>query len=584
MTADVRPRVRRPYRAAAGSLTCGLLAAGLLAGGCTGGGGAKSSSAKSKVDHTVAGTAAPPLTDTGPKQGVLKTAWTIEIPRSTPHAPALRTIAAGQVLMADQQGLDAYDATTGRPRWHYYEQGRLLLGSAVTGGAIILRTQAEKPSREPPGRWVGLDAGTGRLLWTTPISWESYDPAGGARDGLLVGGGVVPVRDGGPGAISGLDARTGQRRWTTVTREGCEWHNNTRPADTDGSLFLFVEQCATRTPRVRALAPETGKERWAREVHGHSDLSVTVRGAVTALMQPSRKKSVLIAANGREFRKQDCFSLCARPLLASAGRVFLLTPSEDRSGDLVTAVDPRTGKKIRGFEYSSGTYSSRTPAQTAAGGRFYGVREELAERLLPAGLDVADPDTGEVRRMPLPVELSGRYRSFPDLPVADIKIAGGRVYLTRSVGRRLVMSAMVAAPAGDGPVELGGVPEADWPDACELAPGHRVVGDEGGATIGPVKLPNVRCRYEIEGLNPIVTLAWVAATAEQAKALLAAQRPKAKAVEAGDDAYYFDYPGPFVMRVGRFIVSFNRFAGTDGRGVDESTALAKAIAETLRRQ
>jgi hypothetical protein len=598
MKTDVRRRLRphglliRPLTVgvpAAGSTVAGLLVAGLLAGGCTAGafGAGRPVHPKVKADHTVAPAAAAPLTGSAPQPGVLRTAWTVELP---PGGPATSTIVAGQVLVTSGRGLDAYDAATGRQRWRYYEPGRQFGGFWGTGGAIVLWSESESSRSRTVPHLAGLDAGTGRLLWTSRTSWEpdSVDRLFLSADGFPAGGGVVAMfrsRDDPSDKdweVIGVDARTGRIRWTAAERAGCDWQHS-RSGDSDGSLLVFVEQCLNRTQRVRALVPETGRERWTRELPTDPDsVEATTHGGATALEY--RKELTLLAADGRELRRQACDGFCLELLGASGGRLFLQAPRKGRGFDLLT-LDPRTGKQTRRFnKEANGSLG------TAAGGVYYGLHDPLAEGLLPAGLHISDPDTGSVRRMPLPVGLNSGFIARPAAGV-DIDVAGGRVFFTRATAAdRRTLFALVVEPAEDGPVELGGVPEGEWPDACELAARYRPESGrrEQGVTIGQVTLDNVRCRYEIGDLRPTVTVAWVAADAEQAKALLAVDRTtprgaRATAVQAGDEAYYFD-DGPFVMRVGRYIVTIDRFEGTDGRHAAEATALARAISETLRKR
>jgi hypothetical protein len=216
----------------------GLVA--LLVSGCLLGAdsleGARPPPPKVAVDHTVAPRPARPLADTGPAPGVLQTAWTIRLPpdeewtdRSRLQVPY--ALVYGQVVVASTRGVDAYDAITGRPRWHYRERGRWVRDVTVAGGAIVLWTDAgDRPPAtevEPASdaaHLVGLDAATGWLLWRRddqgqPHRWR----LGAAADPLPAGAGVVATESPDEHDIVGLDARTGIVRWTMTAGSGCEW-------------------------------------------------------------------------------------------------------------------------------------------------------------------------------------------------------------------------------------------------------------------------------------------------------------------------------------------------------------------------
>jgi outer membrane protein assembly factor BamB len=81
--------------------------------------------------------------------------------------------------------LYALDAVTGKVRWSF-DAGDPISGSpSVVGGLVYASTLAARPK---DGRTFGLDARTGRRLWTFPDG--RYSPAVAIR-GLLV---VVGVR------------------------------------------------------------------------------------------------------------------------------------------------------------------------------------------------------------------------------------------------------------------------------------------------------------------------------------------------------------------------------------------------------
>jgi hypothetical protein len=578
---------------------------------------------KVEVDHAVARGAAPPLADTGPVPGVLRTDWTVELPRReqwlSPSWDSPYVLVRGQVLVASMRGVDAYDATTGRPRWHYREPGRRLRELAVTGDAIVLWTDASR--RPPPGRsappkdahLVGLDADTGWLLWTgvdrwQPYGWEAYAGA----DRSPAGGGAVSVIPLGSDAtgnrytITGLDARTGRPRWINAAGENCI-RGQPYIHDSDGSLLLLQDLCTDTSRelrRLRALDPRTGRQLWSRDyddsngdAFADQPAAATVAGGVTALTEEKTTENdevVWIAPDGRDLGREVCPQSC--PVPVSAGRMYLTGSTKHRDGlhrPWIQVMDPRTGRR-------SGRLDQAALGQlTSAGEKLYGASSGLDERLLPAGFGVIDVGTGAVRRMPLPFTAAFHYPPYTAIAggggagrVTDMRVAGGRVYLLRALdgqtrpGGRWALSALSAVPGSGGPVELGGVLATDWPDACRLAPGHGADPRTAeGSTIGPVRLRNVTCRYDIgDAETAQVTIGWVAGTPEQARALLAVNRATATKVTAGDEAYLFEGSddAALVMRLGRYIVVIHPIGEVGEVVEDKATRLAAAIAATLR--
>jgi hypothetical protein len=158
--------------------------------------------------------------------------------------------------------------------------------------------------------------------------------------------------------------------------------------------------------------------------------------------------------------------------------------------------------------------------------------------------------------------------------------------------------ALRAAAGGPGPAELGGVPVADWPDACGLLNRRDLPGEHRSrpvyVTVGEVRLPRpVSCTYELDGDlrrqsgqeqsagAPTVTVEWVAVSSASASALLAALRaaePQARPADIGDEAYELNpSSGAIVFRVGRYLVGVSAFQ-TPGL----ATRLARAVTLNLR--
>ncbi len=237
-------------------------------------------------------------------------------------------------------------------------------------------------------------------------------------------------------------------------------------------------------------------------------------------------------------------------------------------------------------------------ALSVAGGVLYGLRSRLADPLLPAGIDVIDPETGAGTTVPAPLVT----RPGLDGVRPWLAAGGGLLYVAVPAARprpyggaRLV--ALRGGVRGAGPPELAGVPPGDWPDACSLLGKHDLppgyAGQESPASVEGLRLP-AACTYrprhersrpsngpEHEASALSVTVQWVAADPGTASSLFWAARDTQNGVRdpvhAGDAAYGLGAPsGTVVMRVGRTIVTVT--AGLPGT----ATRLAALIATRLR--
>lgn len=565
-----------------------VLAALLLAAGCTSDGG-PGSAPRVRLDHSTAVPAAP-LADTGPVPGSVTESWRVDIPlavdrfrsREIEKSPRLLN---GQLVVASSHGLDVYDAATGKERWHYHEPGRELGGYAATAGVLVAMTQQPDSEDKSSSRRVGLDAGTGRVLWTSRDKGVRF--TSDADSEVVAGGGVVPMRkrefaDG----LFGVDARSGRIRWTRerVGKKGCETSDITNQGN-DGSLLLFRETCHYRN-RILALDPATGRVRWRKEIVQQPNEEVSrasVSGGIALITYMTGFR--LFAADGHELAgKSDlgCAVWCR--LQTTAGYAVVAPMIEDIEGSEKhqgLIVDTRTG---RATVYPvNESYS----ALTAAGGRVYGLHQHvsasISTELLPSGLDVIAPATGVVQPRPLPFATTRYSDVQPGEPTADwMAVAGGRLYTERLLGETVRVTSYTTTRPG-GPAELGGVREKDWPDACRLAPGFELginsKAADRSATIGSTTLRSVLCDFNTDDGFGTVETAWVAASPEQAHALLTMPTPARKAhVDGADEAYSLNDSEDLWIRVGRYVVRVKGFHTKD------RIQLASAVAQELRKR
>ena len=128
------------------------------------------------------------------------------------------------------------------------------------------------------------------------------------------------------------------------------------------------------------------------------------------------------------------------------------------------------------------------------------------------------------------------------------------------------------------PAALGGVSPADWPDACRLVPGAKAMDRPRAVTIGTTTLHDVACTVPVRAITTLET-AWVAASPEQAHALLA--EPKAAArphVDGADETFSGGSSEYLLIRVGRSIV---RIGNLDER---DRIQVAATVARALRKR
>lgn len=559
-----------------GSVLLGVTALSSAAG-CT-----SHDAAKVRVDHSTAAPVAA-LADTGPVPGSVTESWHVDLPLGSMAKPEPPRLVNGQLVVASSRGLDVFDASTGKERWHYREPGRGFRGYAATAGVLVAMTdQPDDPENESLRRRVGLDAGTGRILWTSRDKGVPFTT--GEFSDVVAGGGVVPMKKVEYGDdLFGVDARSGHTRWTRdhVGGRGCET-NELPLRGTDGSLLLFTVTCHGRD-RILALDPATGRKRWRKDVvppPGEDVLGTSVSGGM-ALIQYETGYSI-VAADGRELAGGGgiaCYLECR--LRTTAGHAVVL-PTDGGLGVSakrhVLIVDTRTGRTTVsdiGEAYS---------ALTVAGGRVYGLHQHVfttfMARLLPSGLDVIDPATGAVQPRPLPFATSVSDEE-PGEPAVDwMAVAGGRLYTRRVLDETARVTAYTTTKPG-GPAGLGGVRATDWPDACHIAPGFKADDHpstvDRTATIGSTTLRNVGCIVG-DGITT-VGVAWVAVSPEQAHALLTMPATARKAhVDGADEAYSVSDSSDLWIRVGRYVIRVNDLDAKN------RIRVASAVAQELRRR
>jgi outer membrane protein assembly factor BamB len=487
-----------------------------------------------QVRHSVTAAPVAPQAALGPPPGPLAISWqrSAQVRRGTlaGHGSVAHEVAQGQVVTASGRGLEVRDARTGTERWSYRRTGWTLLGWSTTRSRLV--GYFERTGHRGERQTVGFDALSGGVMWRRA---GAERPAAATRTTLRWpgGSGVVLTTDKERRTLYGRSADDGGKRWTRELPPGCRlFEDASHASDGVEELSVLALDCEGRS-RLVAVEPSGGRVRWIRSLGSQESPEVRVLDGVTlafdgtALRAYDEDGSQVAVWNGDEVCGD---AMC--PAVVVKGRLIVAyrpgggreTPGEG-SGDAEAAGGRgdggtgRDGGRLESVDVSSGRsqWARDMPgyaAVTEAGGRVYALRPRLDERLLPAGVDVVNPSDGTATTVPAPFAMDPALTGTRPWLAA----AGGLLYAAvpeaapRPTGSaRLV--ALRGGFAGPGPAGLGGVAEADWPDACALlkAPdlaGAHLDGDyttkPGRARFGDVRLPHpVTCTYEVEGADLI---------------------------------------------------------------------------------
>ncbi|MFB4305977.1 PQQ-binding-like beta-propeller repeat protein [Actinomadura sp. GTD37] len=461
-----------------------------------------------QVRHTVTGRPVTPQREVGPPPGPLAVSWqqTTRIHHGAVagYDGVAYQVAHGQVVTASGDGLQVRDARTGGERWSYRRSGWTMLGWSSTRSRLV--AYFERNGDRGDRALVAFDALSGGLLWRR----DGELPAAVSRTTLRwpAGSDIVLTTDDGHRTLFGVSAVTGNRVWRLALPRGCRlFEGGAHPSDGREALAAFGLDCreedGRRRSRLLAVDPAKGTVRWDERLGAKESPEVSMLDGVTLASDGTALRAFGEDGDQIGAWKGDgvCGDLMCPGVLAPGRLMVVYHPDGDRSGDTrMEAVDLASGRVAWGRD---------VPAYAAlaeAGGHVFALRPRLSERLLPAGVDIVEPSDGSATTAPAPFSMD------PDLPGARpwLAAAGGLLYVgvpqaaPRPDGAaRLV--ALRGGPTGAGPAELGGVPAADWPDACSLLTGPdlaaaRMTGyaaDPSRTSAGTVKLPRpVSCTYE----------------------------------------------------------------------------------------
>ncbi|XVQ12233.1 PQQ-binding-like beta-propeller repeat protein [Spirillospora sp. CA-255316] len=463
-----------------------------------------------QVRHSVTAAPVVPQAALGPPPGPLAVSWqrSAQVRRGTlaGHGSVAHELAQGQVVTASGRGLEVRDARTGTERWSYRRTGWTLLGWSTTRSRLV--GYFERTGHRGERQTVGFDALSGGVMWRRA---GAERPAAATRATLRWpgGSGVVLTTDKHRRTLYGRSADDGGKRWTRELPPGCRlFEDASHASDGVEALSVLALDCEGRS-RLVAVEPSGGRVRWIRSLGSQESPDVRVLDGVTLAFDGTALRAY--DEDGSQKRVWNGDEVCGDamcPAVVVEGRLIVAYGGAGRDGGRLESVDVSSGRSqwtrdVPGYA-----------AVTEAGGRVYALRPRLDERLLPAGVDVVDPSDGTATTVPAPFAMDPALTGVRPWLAA----AGGLLYAAvpeaapRPTGSaRLV--ALRGGFAGPGPAELGGVAEADWPDACGLLKAPDLAGAHldgeyttkpGRARFGDVRLPRpVTCTYEIEGADLI---------------------------------------------------------------------------------
>lgn len=535
------------------------------------------------------------LVDRGPKAGTYRPQWQRKV--HTHSERAGYHFLSGNLVAITGSGLQAVDAHTGKPTWDYREPGRKLAAWAETNGAVVLSTFRKSGDETKDRREVGLDAGTGEVLWTdnqkATIETTGGQPSEAApQRGRSVSGTVLmrPESVDESEEATGIDARTGDTRWS-IGKDDLEGacSTETSGAAKGRSVLPMTVDCGSENSDKEVLAgvdAESGEVRWQRPRGSRSML--TERNGITLAQGASLDgHPELLGTDGKVVSRGEKGASCPCTMQRGGGAEHVLLTYNNAKGRQVRVrVDRRTGKATRVGGVNAQRPTGESGMPTTAGKRSYRLLSNPVtkpwEKVLPAAFAITELTTGRrtYATLPVPSNASGTSRT-PS--VRWFGVRGDRLFVVRQ--RPAIKEKGIAAgPAvlssygldkATAPTELGGVSPKDWPDPCSLLNGARVHDKDAypaeklPVVGGKVALPAAECharRPESGDFREVhVRVWWRAATERQAATLFdglepGIRLPGGKPEAGADDERRITGSDPATsggtwLRVGRTVVT-----------------------------
>ncbi|MEU8612639.1 PQQ-binding-like beta-propeller repeat protein [Actinoplanes sp. NPDC048791] len=231
--------------------------------------------------------------------------WTVALPEARERCAraAAPVVAGGRVFVAQETGVSAYQAGTGRPSWRFTwssPEDESTPYLAVSGGLLIVANQGCQSQSDPDGTVRALDTASGRLVWTRQVS--------APVESLVVDRGIAVVSGESMSdtpTVIGLAVSDGTQRWQLA--------DHSSAGVSAGGRVLVSRVGGVGTS---ALSVTTGAVVWTRKIawagqaaspagdrfyaSGSRNEMVSVDAATGAVRwTAARKASPLIATDGR---------------------------------------------------------------------------------------------------------------------------------------------------------------------------------------------------------------------------------------------------------------------------------------------
>ncbi|MFI0964069.1 PQQ-binding-like beta-propeller repeat protein [Streptomyces sp. NPDC021080] len=296
------------------------------------------------------------------------------------------------VRAGTRSGLRAYDLTDGRQVWSTpssatsAKRGTVPCAMSPTLGAKGIGTVAFGTDGSTCTRLAGVDASTGKILWSIPLTSAKHPTA--ATVATYLQGNVATVV--GQNVLGGVNLRTGSRVWGYKARgHYCNAYN----WGADGTV-LVDDFCLDRKTRstLTAYDGRTGKVIWRKSEKAHSDVTHILSGSpLVAAVHTARQDAVRVFGTTGTGRKlavgNDELTTGNSTGADHSARLYgnvLVTPATAAGGTAIDGFDTTTGRKLW-------TYRSAALAVPASGtdGKVYAVTTSGPPQLI-----TIDPRTG----------------------------------------------------------------------------------------------------------------------------------------------------------------------------------------------
>jgi outer membrane protein assembly factor BamB len=425
------------------------------------------------------------------------------------------------VLPVSGGDLVARDPGTGRAEWKVApDRGWRFSGDAVIGSRLYAYMTTPNESL---ARFAAYDLGTGQVAWRSELGVDLYRGIG-LQQVMFTSRGIV-VQLGAANLLYGLRLSDGKGTRLASLPFSCPGGDSMA---TPGAA-IFLLECAGGGVVLDSVDPATGRVSWQRVLPDRRagayplDLEDTSGGDVVAEAGTTVR---IFTSGGRLIATRvpptSCPGSCMIGSAGSAGAIVL-----GADANVVQGIDLATG---RVQWQRAGALFSNQSTSVDLGGTMFAVAGPAVigdrSKPLPVLVVALQIATGRSSVIPLPVASGGE-----DRPLAGT--ADGLLLVEIPGAKNPFITAFRPEDAATaGPAALGGVAAARWPDACTLlspadlrfiAPGY--VSSPVPAVLSGVTWPKpATCAYVGPGADdPAVTVsvAWVAASAQQAHELLA---------------------------------------------------------------